>query len=196
MWSDGSAIAVCPMSRDAYPYDFRGLVQHEAGGHGFGKLADEYIYTNGFIQSCSCGNPHVADFNAGKSLGWYDNLSLSGNMNEVPWSHLIYHPTYSNIVDMYEGGYFHTRGVYRSEATSCMNNNIPYFSAISRESIVKRIMDYANEPFSQDDFYAKDVLDAGSRALQQPWTVSEYSNYIGASKQYAPKLMKGKPVLK
>ena len=57
MWDDGSAIAVCPMSRDAYPFDFRGIVQHEAGGHGFAKLADEYIYTNGFIASCSCRNP-------------------------------------------------------------------------------------------------------------------------------------------
>jgi hypothetical protein len=44
MWGDGTAIACCPKSRDAYPYDFRGIVQHEAGGHGFGKLADEYIY--------------------------------------------------------------------------------------------------------------------------------------------------------
>jgi hypothetical protein len=41
MWGDGSAVACCPKSRDAYPFDFRGIVQHEAGGHGFGKLADE-----------------------------------------------------------------------------------------------------------------------------------------------------------
>ena len=34
MWGDGSAVACCPKSRDAYPYDFRGIVQHEAGGHG------------------------------------------------------------------------------------------------------------------------------------------------------------------
>lgn len=40
MWGDGSAISCCPMSEDVYPYDFRGLVQHEAGGHGFGKLGD------------------------------------------------------------------------------------------------------------------------------------------------------------
>lgn len=29
MWGDGSVIACCPMSEDVYPYDFRGLVQHE-----------------------------------------------------------------------------------------------------------------------------------------------------------------------
>ena len=46
MYGDGTALACCPKSADAYPYDFRGIVQHEAGGHGFGKLADEYIYHN------------------------------------------------------------------------------------------------------------------------------------------------------
>ena len=193
MWGDGSAIAICPMSGDAYPYDFRGIVQHEAGGHGFAKLADEYIYTNAFISSCSCPNKHLDEFNEGKSLGWYRNLSTNGDMNMVEWSHLIYHPDYSNVVDMYEGGYFHTRGIYRSEATSCMNNNIPYYSAISRQAMVERIMEYAGLPFSLDDFYANDVRDASaaSRSIYAPWTI----NTTGAGKQYAPKYMGNKPNL-
>lgn len=76
MWGDGSAIACCPMSEDVYPYDFRGLVQHEAGGHGFGKLGDEYIYHNEFIQTCSCTCcSHVEEFNANKSRGWYEVIA-------------------------------------------------------------------------------------------------------------------------
>lgn len=194
MWPDGSAIAVCPMSDDAYPYDFRGLVQHEAGGHGFGKLGDEYIYHNAFIEACSClCCPHIIEFNTGKSYGWYDNLSLTGDMNEVPWSHLIFHPDYSDKVDMYEGGFYHARGVYRSERTSCMNNNIPYFSAISRQTIVERIMKYAGESFSQESFYAMDKQDAGGRSIQQSWDKVVTPSYVGASKQHAPKIMSGKP---
>lgn len=194
MWNDGSAIAVCPMSADAYPYDFRGIVQHEAGGHGFGKLGDEYIYHNAFIHSCSCACcNHVDEFNAAKANGWYDNMSLSSDMNEVPWSHLIYHPTYSNRVDMFEGGFFHARGVYRSEANSCMNNNIPYFSAVSRESIVKRIMEYAGETFNQQEFYDKDVLTIPSRSAMSPWTGGGYSN---SYKQHTPKFMGNKPNFK
>ena len=54
MWEDGSAIAFCPRSTDAYPYDSRGVLQHEAGGHAFGKLGDEYIYHNAFIDACHC----------------------------------------------------------------------------------------------------------------------------------------------
>lgn len=160
MWGDGSAIALCPMSRDYYPYDFRGIVQHEAGGHGFGKLGDEYIYTNAFIQSCICPHNHVNEFEMAKSFGWYKNLSLTGNMYDVPWSHMILHPTYSNRVDIYEGGFYHTRGVFRSEPNSCMNNNIPYFNAISRQAIVEYIMQHSGETFSLEDFYANDVLDA------------------------------------
>jgi len=193
MWSDNSAIAVCPMSDDVYPYDYRGIVQHEAGGHGFGKLADEYIYTNGFVYSCSCSNPHADSFKQGVSYGWYDNLSLSSGLYEVPWSHLFFHPKYGDIVDIYEGGYYHTRGIYRSEPTSCMNNNIPYFSTISRQSIVERIMEYAGETFSLEDFYANDCMEFGSRGIQPSWDEMMTPNYPAASKQHAPKIMSGKP---
>ena len=164
MWNDGSAIALCPKSADPYPFDFRGLVQHEAGGHGFGKLADEYIYVNAFIDACLCPNAHLDAFLAAKVNGWYKNLSETANRDEVPWSHLMYHPTYSNTVDIYEGGFFHTRGIFRSEPNSCMNNNIPYYSAISRQAIVERIMDYAGVPFNLDDFYANDAAAIGTRA--------------------------------
>jgi len=161
MYPDGSAIAYCPVSDYGYPYDFRGLIQHEAGGHGFGKLADEYISHNAFIQACSCGcHPHVRAILNAKNLGWYENISLSGKLNEVPWSHFIFHEKYNQIVDVFEGAFYHSRGVYRSEQTSCMNNNIPYYNAISRESIVKRIISYAGETYSFSNFLAKDVLEA------------------------------------
>jgi hypothetical protein len=164
MYGDGSALACCPVSTEAYPYDFRGIVQHEAGGHGFGKLADEYIYHNAYIQNCDCyccDHPQSDDdtgssFGFYKSLGWYKNLSMIGDAKRVPWTHLIYHPQYSDYVDMFEGGYMHSRGIYRSEATSCMNNNIPYYSAISRQAIVERIKAIAGEEFTLADFYAHD----------------------------------------
>ena len=195
MWSDGSAIACCPMSDDAFPYDFRGIVQHEAGGHGFAKLADEYIYTNAFISACVCPNPHLLDFYAGKSLGWYRNLEDTGDMDQVGWSHLIFHPTYSNIVDVYEGGYFHTRGIFRSEPNSCMNNNIPYFSAISRQEAVERIMRYAGEKFDINDFYAKDVLDTYGNQTGSTRVASEPNaiTLTGAGKQMPPKFMGESP---
>ena len=162
MWEDGSAIAFCPQSTYGYPLDTRGVIQHEAGGHGFGKLGDEYIYHNAFIDFCDCTCcGHVLEFNGAKSLGWYDNLELTGKMHSVGWSHLIFDDRYSDIVDIYEGGYMHNRGVFRSEPNSCMNNDIPYYSTISRESIVKRIKAYAGEAYSFEDFVKNDKRDAG-----------------------------------
>lgn len=160
MWDDGTAIAYCPMSDYGYPLDFRGVIQHEAGGHGFGKLGDEYIYHNTFIQACGCTCcPHVYEFQIAQAKGWYQNLSLTGKMTDVPWKDFIFHEKYSNIVDIFEGGYMHARGVYRSEQNSCMNNEIPYYSTISRYEIVKRIMQYAGEDLSFDKFVQNDVIE-------------------------------------
>ena len=193
MWQDGSAIAFCPQSTYGYPLDTRGVIQHEAGGHGFGKLGDEYIYHNAFIDFCDCTCcGHVLEFNGAKSLGWYDNLELTGKMHSVGWSHLIFDDRYSDIVDIYEGGYMHNRGVFRSEPNSCMNNDIPYYSTISRESIVKRIKAYAGETYSFEDFVKNDKRDAGiveSRAFGGNGDQRTSGTY-----QHAPVFHKGSPL--
>lgn len=193
MWEDGSAIAFCPQSTYGYPLDTRGVIQHEAGGHGFGKLGDEYIYHNAFIDFCDCTCcGHVFEFNAAKSLGWFDNLELTGKMHSVGWSHLIFDDRYSDIVDIYEGGYMHNRGVFRSEPNSCMNNDIPYYSTISRESIVKRIKAYAGETYSFEDFVKNDKRDAGiveSRAFGGNGDQRTSGTY-----QHAPVFHKGSPL--
>lgn len=193
MWEDGSAIAFCPQSTYGYPLDTRGVIQHEAGGHGFGKLGDEYIYHNAFIDFCDCTCcGHVLEFNAAKSLGWFDNLELTGKMHSVGWSHLIFDDRYSDIVDIYEGGYMHNRGVFRSEPNSCMNNDIPYYSTISRESIVKRIKAYAGETYSFEDFVKNDKRDAGiveSRAFGGNGDQRTSGTY-----QHAPIFHKGSPL--
>lgn len=191
MWPDGSAIAFCPLSTYGYPLDTRGVVQHEAGGHGFGKLGDEYIYHNAFIDACGCSCcGHVMEFNNAKALGWYDNLSLTGKMHNVGWSHLIFDDRYSDIVDVYEGGYMHNRGVFRSEQNSCMNNDIPYYSTISRESIVKRIKRYAGETFSFEEFVKYDKRDAGDVTRG----VNTDNKLNAHTYQHTPVIHKGSPL--
>lgn len=191
MWNDGSAISICPKSTQAYPYDSRGIVQHEAGGHGFGKLGDEYLYHNAFITQCPvCGNISN-EIRDAQALGWYANLSLTAKVHEVPWAHLINHNKYSGIVDVFEGGYMHTRGVYRSEQTSCMNNNIPYFSTISREAIVRRIKEYAGETFSFEEFVANDKLGAVN-SYSRNWSWGECSGQPSVSHQL-PVIHRGGP---
>ena len=76
-----------------------------------------------------------------------------------------------------------------------MNNNIPYFNAISRQEIVERIMYYTGKRFSLSSFYANDVLDMqGNKAMQaaaeaMPTAVS----LTGAGKQMLPKYMGESP---
>lgn len=195
MWTSGAAIAFCPLSTYSYPLDSRGVVQHEAGGHGFGKLGDEYIYHNAFIDNCHCmdGCDHGSAFNMYKRLGWYENLSFTGKMQSVPWSHLIFDPRYSDLVDIYEGGYMHSRGVFRSEQNSCMNNNIPYYSTISRESIVKRIKRYAGETYSFEDFVKNDKREAGN-VTRSTGRSGSVGNVNSGMHQHAPVIHRGNPL--
>lgn len=194
MWGDGSAVAIVPMSEEPAPYDFRGLVHHEAGGHGFGKLADEYIKHSVFIQTCGECGPSAADMiNVMQSYGFFQNVSLIGSMGDVPWSHMIYDPQYSNTVDLYEGAYYHSRGVFRSEPTSCMHNNIPYYNAISREEIVKRIKEYAGEEYSFEDFKANDKEALPSVTTKSDWMWSEGTGASSRFDQMPPKFMGEKP---
>lgn len=190
MWESGAAIAFCPKSTYGYPTDSRGVMQHEAGGHGFAKLGDEYIYHNAFIDFCDCSCcGHDDAVKWAKSLGWYDNLELTGKMHEVGWSHLIFDPRYSDIVDIYEGGYMHSRGVFRSEQNSCMNNNIPYFSTISRESIVKRIKRYAGEEFDFEEFARLDKRTADVVSRSQDWSAGSVKSH-----SLPPVIHKGSPL--
>lgn len=195
MWNDGTAIAYCPMSDYGYPLDFRGLIQHEAGGHGFGKLGDEYIYHNAFIQNCDCYCcQHSGELREAHAKGWYQNLSLTGKMGEVPWKDFIFHEKYQNYVDIYEGGFFHSRGVFRSEQNSCMNNNVPYYSTISRYEMVKRIMEYAGEDFSFEKFVENDVIEAATTADTK--TVGRLDVRTAAMVSREPMFMGERPKLK
>lgn len=190
MWDSGAAIAFCPKSDYGYPLDSRGVIQHEAGGHGFGKLADEYIYHNAFIDACNCTCcGHTDAVNYGKSLGWYDNIELTGKMHEVGWSHLIFDSRYSDLVDIYEGGFMHNRGVFRSEQNSCMNNDIPYYSTISRESIVRRIKNYAGESYDFEEFVANDKRTAGAVTRS-----ADLSSSTVRQHGYSPVIHKGSPL--
>lgn len=192
MWSTGAAIAAVPHSRYGYPNDYRGLIQHEAGGHGFGKLADEYIYHRANIHRCPCiCCPHVDDFNWGKSIGWHRNVSLNGRHREVDWSHLIFDDRYQDIVDIYEGGFYHSEGVYRSELNSCMNNNVPYYSTVSRQEMVERIMKYSGGTFDFETFVSKDSREMGDKFLTRSGSAGGASQAIEGN---APMVVKGSPL--
>ena len=155
---NGRTISYLGKSTDSYPYSQREFVLREVGGVAFGHLGEEGISHFTFLKSCTCPNCNaMSRFQHAKSQGWYENISLTGRMNEVLWKDFIFDSRYAQYVDIFEGGYNHARGVFRSENMSIMGTTfIPYFNAISRMSIVKRIMQYAGETFTFEKFAEKD----------------------------------------
>ena len=87
--------------------------------------------------------------------------------------------------------FMHTRGVFRSEQNSCMNNNIPYYSTISRESIVKRIKEYAGEEYSFEEFVANDSREVGTTTKTQS---SPFPSTLVRGSHNHPVIMKGSPL--
>ncbi len=158
--NDGCEFAFIGTPDDAYPYDSRGLVQHYAGGVAFGGLANEGTEHMDFIKGCNyplC--TALSHYYFEKTAGRFENVSISGKMDEAPWREFMFHSKYSGIVDMYEGGNHHLRGVWRSEANSVMNTYIAYYNTISRYAIYKEIMRKSGLNASLDEFIANDKIE-------------------------------------
>ncbi len=152
LYSNGNSIALCPMSVEASPNDFEGLIHHEAGGHGFGFLCDEYIYYD--TQMPESRKRNLREW---QKLGFQYNLDFTNDLSSILWKDFIGIDKYVQV-GAYEGGYEYQYGVWRSEANSCMNNNIPYFNVQSRWSIVTRIMKLAEMDFSVQNFIETDCV--------------------------------------
>ena len=137
--------------------DWRNTFLHEFGGHGYGRLADEYWkattkYTEpGYIDGHYYSVPLA--------------LNVSGYYDSVPWQEdLMDHldewrarnPDYGRI-GIFHGAHVSLYYRWRSEMVSCMIDNRPYFSAWQRILIVRRILEKAGVAFSMNEFIAKDV---------------------------------------
>jgi hypothetical protein len=205
-YGDGSALALCPVCRTAVGSYSRlaDLIHHEAGGHGFGRLVDEYITHPGetLPEEATSASPyrHKKELQERKYYGYAFNVDISGDKEQAPWAHYYTLPGYQ-AVGYYEGAYFYERGVWRPEERSCMVDNRPYYNAPSRESIVKlllrraagvRLYDYLyqsasgtfevvpipNDPFNMEDFMRNDVKKAWSAPMPIPSDTRSGQSFI------------------
>jgi hypothetical protein len=144
------AIAINHATTDNLGY----LVQHEAGGHGFGKLADEY-----FTSGTTATQSQQDELRHAHSIGYYANVDNKNDLTKIIWKDFIGNPKY-NMVDAFEGAYYCEKGFWRSEEISTMGPlNVRYFNAPSRAAIVKRIKTLAGEPFTMEWFMATDIIE-------------------------------------
>lgn len=158
MYSDGRAIAYVTLSQGtSQQTKFEHVVVHEAGGHGFGMLSDEYYSQNS--GSITNNKDALEELQQWQTYGLMQNVSLTANHSLCPWKYIFTLPQYNteySSVNTYEGGALFAKGVWRAEPISCMEDNRPYFSAPSRFAIVKRILEIAGEEFSLQQFVSND----------------------------------------
>jgi len=162
-WSDGKTIAITPVSKSTnIGSQYGSILLHEGGGHGYGRLADEYVSSANSGKSISDDDKKKLQERFTK--GYAANVDLTGDSTQVRWKHFILRDGYKGV-GTFQGGYYYTFGVWRPEASSCMISNMRYFNAPSREAIVKRIMTTAGIEFSLGTFLEKDIVKSPSNAI-------------------------------
>lgn len=178
MYDDGSFVA----------YLYQGLedtstLTHEAGGHGFGGLLDEYTeakYENMALPEelkTELDNDWAL-YRQGANVDWRNDAST------VKWSHFLNDKRYENEgLGLYEGAYLYGYGVYRPTNNSMMRYNYGSFNAPSREEIYKRIMQRSEGDswtYDYEEFVKYDAINrnAASRSASRTLTEAERQEYI------------------
>lgn len=150
MYYTGRSVSMCPTGSDS----FEAIVTHEGGGHGFGRLLDEYRYDSGPLPQQE--KDQIKGWRAADAY-YANNISLTNDPAAVHWKHYLGRTGYE-AVGFYEGACLYSREVWRSEYISCMEDNRAYFNAPSREAIVRRIRRASGTEFDINDFMAKDKI--------------------------------------
>ena len=146
-YANGFSISMCPVGNY-----YQQVVVHEAGGHGFAKLADEY-YTPKIV----IPDQEKEEINTMKRYGWFENVDFSADVTRTSWKNFANLPQY-NMVGTYEGASTYGKGIWRPEYNSCMNDNVLYFNAPSRWAQVRRIMRLAGRNYSFTQFLSDDII--------------------------------------
>ena len=140
------------------------LVHHEAGGHGFAKLDDEYAYQEmGEIPEDVKANRRYAF-----SYGWWKNVDFTNDPETVKWSYFLKDSRYQyDGLGLFEGACTYWRGAWRPTENSIMRYNTGGFNAPSREAIWYRIHKLAYGDawtYNYEDFVAYDAVNRKTSA--------------------------------
>lgn len=129
------AIAYCPVIQNLESEDFRQVLIHEAVGHGFAKLEDEYYYSGTIPLN---KKKQVKEL---QELGWAQNVDFTKESTEVLWEQFLNDRQYvSEGLGVFEGACTYRYGAYRPSDDSMMGSNTLGFNAPSRKAIYDRIM--------------------------------------------------------
>lgn len=144
-YSSGGRSFCIMMEDDSYVcFAMDGVTQvlnHESGGHGIGRLMDEYVEEDGHHWIQIPDEQKTELDNVWTTLGWGANVDWRSNPTEVKWAKFISDARYADEqIGVYEGSYLYYYGAYRPTENSMMRYNDTPFNAPSREEIYKRVM--------------------------------------------------------
>lgn len=130
-------------------YMFTGVnvvLNHEAGGHGIGRLLDEYVENGG-----SRATDEVKEFyeHMWTEYGLGANIDAHADVSQTRWAHLAADRLGrydSENLGAYEGSNLYEYEFYRPTQNSMMRFNDTPFNAPSREAIYKNIMQESEGP--------------------------------------------------
>ncbi len=162
-YGHGVSVAYFPLGTDNDM--FAQLLHHEACGHGFAKLADEYAYE----YMGAAPSDYVSQVRNWQSdWGWYKNIDFTSDPTTVKWHTFLSDPRYANEgLGVFEGGATYWTGVWRSTENSIMRYNTGGFNAPSREAIYYRIHKLAHGEswnYDYEDFAAYDAVNRKASA--------------------------------
>ena len=146
-WSNGASVSYFPVGSD--DEELGRTIRHEAGGHGFAKLSDEYAYyENGHIP-----DEEVEAYRSMEPYGWGRNIDFTSDPAKVKWSHFLTDSRYDGEgLGVIEGACTFWTGAYRPTEYSIMRYNWGGFNAPSREAIYYRIHKLAYGPDWEYDY--------------------------------------------
>ena len=156
----GLSISYVPVI--SFEETFNSIVLHEAAGHGFAKLADEYYYaSNGTIPQDKI-DEHLANV----PYGWWKNVDFTSDPAAVKWSAFLNDDRYSaEGLGVFEGAFTYLHGAWRPSRTSIMNTADNGFNAPSRYAIwykIGKLAYGAGWNGSYEDFVAWDAINRTS----------------------------------
>ncbi len=135
---------------------FGSTLRHEAGGHGFAFLDDEYVTNQG-----AATKDHINHRNTMyKKYGWFANVDFTNDPEKVKWSAFLSDKRYKDEVGIYEGGSLYAKGAYRPSGSSLMRD-YGDFNAPSRWAIYQRIMKLSGETCTFENFLKYDAVNRG-----------------------------------
>lgn len=132
-------------------------VTHEAVGHGFAKLADEYYSVGTTIPESE------REFELWlQNFGYWRNVDFSGDETGCAWYKYMTDPRYDGAdLGYFQGADYWEYGVWRSSQRSLMYYTEGGFNPISRESMYRRIHKLAygdSWEFDYETFVAFDAV--------------------------------------